>query len=351
METFIYPPNRVVRLNNASIKGHHLTVYGNNNTIDGSNPNVHGDFNRITGSGAEVHGDNNSLTGTHAVVTGKFSLIEGSNAKVDGNSNTVRGDNAVVTGNFSVIEGSYAKVNGNDNRVTGAYAEVSGSGNNVTGYSATVRGNNNQVNGNPFISNENEVSDQQRHEATALHGRDILAGFVANGHAFALQQLGQQRREIQARQAARPAEMEARMARYAARTAEMDAALNARMAEINAHMAEMDAQAAAARARFAGVAAAILVPDRGVTTNNHGETGVAQVTFTLRGEDEELDAEDTENSPCLVCRTNKAVVAGICCGKLALCMACTRTMYEGERRGETKCVNCRGDVRHCVRIS
>jgi hypothetical protein len=82
----------------------------------------------------------------------------------------------------------------------------------------------------------------------------------------------------------------------------------------------------------------------------------SSIKLTLRGNDEELKDDENNNDEnytevCYCCHVKKAVVASVCCGKLATCLACTRKLYEGHLVGEKKCMNCQGVVEHLVRIS
>lgn len=88
------------------------------------------------------------------------------------------------------------------------------------------------------------------------------------------------------------------------------------------------------------------------TTNRIATTGDGMIKLTLRGEDAEWD-EDTDlvGSKCLCCWTNQANVAGTCCGKLMICIACTKTLYEGKLiSADTKCLSCQASIKHCLRI-
>ena len=119
-----HPAGSVVRLNNSTISGLNLKVYG--------------DGNRISGMSNEVHGQRNVVSGMNARVFGTFNTVSGMSATVHGDQNVVSGMSATVHGNHNVISGMGSNVRGDNNRVSGMSSSVEGINNDITGFNPTT---------------------------------------------------------------------------------------------------------------------------------------------------------------------------------------------------------------------
>jgi len=77
------------------------------------------------------------------------------------------------------------------------------------------------------------------------------------------------------------------------------------------------------------------------------------IKLMIRGQDEAAKEDDQHGDICHCCWTNQAVVASTCCGKRAVCLACTRQLYKGKMVGQknTRCLSCQAFVEHMLRIS
>lgn len=104
-----YPDNSMVRLDNATISGTNLLVYGNGNTISGNYCTIHGDGNWVMGR----------------------------NATICGNRNNVSAWTSTVYGNQNQVSGMYAHVHGSHNSLTGIYSQAHGLNNQVSNFASS----------------------------------------------------------------------------------------------------------------------------------------------------------------------------------------------------------------------
>jgi hypothetical protein len=311
-----------VQGNGNHITSNQVSVTGHENEIHGRNARVTGDRNGIVGSSPEVRGHNNHVIGRNANVTGNSNKVEESNPSVQGDSNRVVGRNANVTGNHNTVEGSNPDVRGHHNHVTGRNARVTGDRNTVDGSNATAQGDNNTVSGryssamgrnNTVDGFPAEEADQRRRESREQRLQHLQAAQRNNQLGFAeameLSTLVAQQRQDQTMQLFRQ------------------------------QLGQLNVQQAPAQLRQ---------PLRPRQASPAPPQQQPVIQLSLRGEDEALtDENDTE---CLICRENKAVVLSICCAKLTSCIACARTLYEGKTVGQVRCMNCREEVQHVMRI-
>jgi hypothetical protein len=107
-----YPDNSMVRLDNATISGTNLLIYGNGNKISGNHSTIHGDGNWVLGR----------------------------NATVCGNRNTVSAWTSTVYGNHNKVDGMYAQVHGTGNCLTGIHSRAHGPNNSVSIFSMSSYG-------------------------------------------------------------------------------------------------------------------------------------------------------------------------------------------------------------------